>query len=91
MWEYLQPLTAWLAGRLADSTDTEWAAACPDPDTGKIRDPTAVEEFLDKYDKESKTVFFKDAISSWNYDTNITSHNQEVQVGNVCPPCGDRD
>ena len=80
MSEYLQPLTAWLADH-GDNMDREWAAACPDPDSGKVRDSATVEEFLDKYNRESQVVCFEENVLSWNYDTNITKYNQELLVG----------
>ncbi|KAK7092762.1 uncharacterized protein [Littorina saxatilis] len=79
MTQYLQPLTSWLDTRMRQ-TDADWARACPDPDTGKVTDEATVEGFLEKYNAESAVVFYNDSILAWNYNTNITDYNQELQV-----------
>ncbi|XP_076456252.1 uncharacterized protein LOC143290570 isoform X2 [Babylonia areolata] len=79
MTEYFQPLTSWLTERPA-GTDAQWTAACPDPDTGKVRDRKAVQAFLDRYDREAAKVYNQNSHVFWNFATNITDFNQQETV-----------
>lgn len=37
--------------------------------------------FLDMYNSTAEEVFFYSVSASWNYNTNITTHNSQLQVG----------
>lgn len=37
--------------------------------------------FLDDYNSTAEEVFFHSVSASWNYNTNITTHNSVLQVG----------
>ncbi|KAL8561905.1 hypothetical protein ACOMHN_046695 [Nucella lapillus] len=50
--------------------------------TDKVKDPEAVEEFLQKYDRDAKVIYFTDVTLAWNHDTNITEYNQQLVINN---------
>lgn len=39
--------------------------------------------FLDNYNSTAEEVLFFSVSASWNYNTNITDHNSELQVGQL--------
>lgn len=40
-------------------------------------------KFLDDYNSTAEEVLFSSVSASWNYNTNITDHNSELQVGQL--------
>ncbi len=39
--------------------------------------------FLDDYNSTAEEVLFYSVSASWNYNTNITDHNSQLQVGEL--------
>lgn len=54
---------------------------------GEYIDTTAdAERFLGDYNSTAEEVFFFSVSASWNYNTNITNHNSELQVRQLLGP-----
>lgn len=43
-----------------------------------------LQAFLSQYDSTAEEVFFHSVSASWNYNTNLTQHNSELQVRKLC-------
>lgn len=54
---------------------------------GEYSDSIAdAERFLGDYNRTAEEVFFFSVSASWNYNTNITTHNSELQVRQLLGP-----
>ena len=46
-----------------------------------ITDQNEAEEFLRRYTEQAEVIIYASSLASWNYNTNITAHNQQKSVG----------
>lgn len=47
---------------------------------GSITDEQKAREWLKIYNTMASEIYYKDSIAAWNWNTNITDHNQNISV-----------
>ncbi|KAJ8264684.1 hypothetical protein GJAV_G00152490 [Gymnothorax javanicus] len=50
------------------------------PQGNYFPDEAGAEEFVKDYNATAEEVFFKSTLASWNYNTNLTDHNSQLQI-----------
>ncbi|XP_064594923.1 angiotensin-converting enzyme-like [Liolophura sinensis] len=75
--EYFQPLTEYLKKENNDSNDTVgWTDNCPTLD----EEERAQEWLHNTYEPLAELNSYNEAVADWNYDTNLTKHNQAITL-----------
>ncbi|PIO05261.1 hypothetical protein AB205_0182740, partial [Aquarana catesbeiana] len=87
--EYFEPVTNWLKEQNAKKNETlgwpdfAWRPPLPDGYPGDIEknaNEKQAEDFLSDYNSTAEQVWNDYTEASWNYNTNITEHNNQVML-----------